>query len=232
MILKNSIATGATLTSRVAAIQIKLWHLFLRMKKIREDQKRLLQKKFKSPRTRLVRMAPAVYNCIDMIISMEHLSTAMADVRATSELREHFDEALLKQIGVAQSVSSKWIAVRNRLGGHLDIKVFEEMCERHGICGVLISQDPEADAAIYNMLLLEAAINFTREKSGIFDRELDCRNNFRQEWKAISDRITEDWNTVFETFAPIIEAIYEIGKQDKLLVSSPEDLAGMLKSQL
>ena len=230
--MTEDVPVGSTLTSRVAAIQIKLWHLYFRMKKIRDDQKRLHIKKFKSPRTRLVRMAPAVYNCIDMIISMEHLSTAMADVRATSEQREHFVEAQLKQIGVAQNVSSKWIAVRNKLGGHLDITVFEEMCERHGISGVLISQNPEADAAIYNMLLLESAINSTRKKSQIFDRELDCRNNLSQELKAISDKISEDWNAIFETFAPIIEAIYEIGKRDKLLVASSEELAGMLKSQV
>ena len=205
-----------TLTPRFAAIQLKMLHLQFRMKKIDEDQERLSKKKPKTNRDRIRMFLPAGYTCIDMLVSIEHVSQLIKDMFATQELRQHFDQATYSILNDTKRVAEKWRPVRNRLGGHIDIDVVQDLCLRHGFNGVFLSDDLECDVGVMNLLLLESAINTARGSSDIFERDLDMRSDLPGETKIVVDAINKDWNAIFEYFKPLMELMYRVGKEEKM----------------
>ena len=204
-----------TLTPRFAAIQLKMLHLQFRMKKIYEDQEQLSKKKPKTNRDRIRIFLPAGYTCIDMLVSIEHVSQLVKDMFATPELRQHFDRATYIILNDTKRVAEKWKPVRNRLGGHIDIDVVQDLCSRHGFNGVSLSEDLECDVGVMNLLLLESAVNFARASSDILGRDLNMRNDLSGETKILVDAINKDWNTIFEYFKPLMELMYRVGKEEK-----------------
>ncbi len=120
----------STVTARVAAIQVKMLHLQFRMKKIYQDQEALNKKlpSYKSNREIIKGMNNAVYNCIDMLVTMEYLFQLVADIFATPELRNHFNTDMYKILNKTKKITQKWKAVRNKLGGHIDIEIAEKFC--------------------------------------------------------------------------------------------------------
>ncbi|GAJ07230.1 unnamed protein product, partial [marine sediment metagenome] len=123
----------STLTTKVAAIQVKMLHLQYRMMKIYEDQSLLNQKKakFKSNREKIRGLTNSAYSLIDMLITMEHAYQLMKDFFAADELTQHFDKDVYSLLNNVKKISGKWKYVRNKLGGHIDFQVVEDMCNEH-----------------------------------------------------------------------------------------------------
>ena len=76
----------STLTSRFAAIQIKMWHIQLRMRQVYENQKNLNSKKYNTNRERIKGFGPAIYSVVDMLVTFEHLEVLMSDILGTKEI--------------------------------------------------------------------------------------------------------------------------------------------------
>lgn len=219
---------GATLTHRFAALQIKIWHLHFRMRQIYRNQEELNSRTFRSNRELIKGLAPSMFSLMDMLISLEHVDGLMADLLSTDEFREHLSTDQLKMIGRAKDVAARWKAVRNVIGGHLDIRVVEASCKKHGFFGALLSDDLETDMAMYNCLILESAINLARNKSDLFGRELDFYADFRGEMKLVIDKLNSDWNKVFSCFPDLLQIFYTLGKDEKQLATNPSEWRGIV----
>ncbi len=220
-----------TLTSRVAAIEVKMLHLQFRMKKIFEDQKLLnsQQSDLKGNRETIKGMNNAAYSFIDMLVTMENLYQLVNDIFATPEIRQRFNKDMYQLLNNTKKLTQKWKPVRNKLGGHIDIEIVEQFCEKHNYKGVFITDDLEADLGVLNMLMIESAVNSARNVSDIFERDLNLKQNgIPQEMKLLVDTINKDWNTAFGYFEPMMKFIYEIGKKEKLAKSHPDDLKGIV----
>lgn len=221
----------STLTHRVAAIQVKMFHLQFRMKKIYEDQKLLNSKlpKLKTQREVIKGMNNAVYSAIDMLITFEHMFQLVNDIFNTLEVKDRLDQSTKQLLGNVRKIAQKWKHVRNKLGGHIDIEIAEKICENHGYFGVFLSDDLEADIGVLNMLLIESAVNIARNKFDIFGRELDFKNNgIASEIKLFVETLNNDWNEVFSYFEPLMEFLYKIGKKEKMDCTDPKDRKGIL----
>jgi hypothetical protein len=223
--------TISTLTHRVAAIEVKMLHLQFRMKKIYEDQQKLNNEKinYQTPRDLIKGMNNAAYNCIDMLVTFEHIYQLINDIFGTPELKEKFTKEMFQLLGNIRKIAEKWKPVRNKLGGHIDIEVAEKFCKEHNYFGVFLSEDLEADTGMLNMLLIESAINIARDKSDIFGRDLNLKNNgIGKEIKLFVDKLNEDWNTIFSYFDPMMKFLYEHGKQEKKDCTNPKDWKGII----
>ena len=220
--------TSTTLTTRFAAIQLKMLHLQFRMKKIYQDQQALSEAQYKTNRDRIRGLLPAGYTFIDMLVSLEHAAGLVRDVFATPELRVHFDKDACEILNRTRKAADKWRPVRNCLGGHIDIDVIDELCERHGYRGVFLSNDLESDVAVLNMLLLEGAVNSVRSKSDIIGRDLDMRSHLASETETLVKAINNDWQTVFGYFKPLMELMYRVGKQEKMAATHPSQRTGIV----
>lgn len=223
----------STLTTKVAAIQTKMLHLQFRMKKIYEDQSLLNEKKasFKTNRETIRGLTNSAYSFIDMLITMEHAHQLMKDFFATQELTQHFDKNTYTLLNDVKKISEKWKYVRNKLGGHIDSQVVEEMCVNHNFKGVFLSDDLETDVGVLNMLLIESAINAARKSHDIFGRELEMKKKLPGEVEAIVTKLNEDWNAVFSYFKPLMELLYKAGKEEKILATSPEERKGLVRGE-
>ena len=129
-------STSTTLTTRFAAIQLKMLHLQFRMKKIHQDQQALSAAWHKTNRDMIRGLLPAAYTFIDMLVSLEHMAGLVRDIFATPELRNRFDRDTYEILNRTRKAAERWLPVRNCLGGHIDIKVIDELCRRHGYRGV------------------------------------------------------------------------------------------------
>ena len=111
--------------------------------KIYEDQNLINERKkqLKTNRDILRGINTTVYSSIDMLITMEHLYQLIQDIFSTRELRQYFDKKTYQVLNKTKEISKSWKFVRNKLGGHIDISVVEEFCEKHGYKGVFISDD-------------------------------------------------------------------------------------------
>ena len=221
-------SASTTLTTRFAAIQLKMLHLQFRMKKIYQDQKMLSEAQHKTNRDRIRGLLPASYTFIDMLVSLEHAAQLVRDIFATPELRVHFDRDTSKILNRTRKAAEKWRPVRNCLGGHIDINVIDELCRRHGYRGVFLSDDLECDVAVLNMLLLESAVNSVRSKSDIIGRDLDMKGNLAPETETLVEAINNDWQAVFGYFKPLMELMYRVGKQEKIAVTHPSQRTGIV----
>ncbi len=225
----KSEAKKSTLTAKVAAIQVKMLHLQYRMKKIFEDQALLNEKKFGSNREKIRGLTNSAYSLIDMLITMEHAHQLMKDFFATDELTQYFDKEVYKQLNIVKKTSEKWKYVRNKLGGHIDSQMVEDMCNEHNFKGVFLSEDLETDVGVLNMLLIESAVNASRNSNDIFGRKLEMKANLVGEAEILVNKLNEDWNTVFNNFYPLMELIYKAGKKEKISATIPEEREGLVR---
>ncbi len=215
----------STVTTRVAAAQFKILHIHFRALKIDEDQQRLHEQQFADNRDKVKKMRNAAYNCIDMMICMEHIVGAINDVLGTPELRVKMDREILKALNASKKAAEKWKPVRNRVGGHLCIDTFECFCAEHNYQGVFISDDIEADLGPLNMMAIGSAINGARKTCDIFKRDI----NIMTETKIVIDQLNEDWKTALSYFEPISQFMYDVGKKEKLAAANPDDVAGIVR---
>ena len=219
---------NSTLTHRFAAIQIKMWHLQFRMREIYKSQE-LLQKVERKPgKDSIKKLGPAIFSTLDMISAFEHLAALMADIFETEEIRSGLSSEQIQRVGQTKDRASRWIAVRNKLGGHIDVSIVEDMCKRHNYFGTLLSEDLKADMVIYQTLLLESAVNKAREKSDLFGRDLDFQKNFTGELALFVDKLNEDWSYCFGYFEPLIKQIYLLGKREKIKATSIAERKGII----
>jgi len=221
----------STLTAKVAAIQVKMLHLQYRMKKIFEDQALLNEKTFKSNREKIRGLINSAYSLIDMLITMEHAHQLMKDFFATDELTQYFDKDVYTLLNNVKKISEKWKYVRNKLGGHIDSRVVEDMCNEHNFKGVFLSKDLETDVGVLNMLLIESAVNAARKSHDIFGRNLEMKHNLAPEAEVLVNKLNEDWNTVFNYFEPLMKLIYKAGKEEKILATTPEQREGLVRGE-
>ena len=220
--------TETSLTYRFAAIQIKMWHIQFRMKKIHEDQKLINQKTFSTNRERIKGSMLSTYSVVDMLISFEHLENLMGNIFTTKAISTKLTPDDKKIIGKTKNITGRWNAVRNLLGGHLDLEIIIDTCKKHEFRGTLLSDDLETDIAVYNCLLLEGAINKARLKSDLFGRDLDFSKNLIGELKVVVDKLNTDWSEAFKYFEPIANRIYAIGKAEKISVTPLEERTGLV----
>ena len=96
----------STLTSRFAAIQIKMWHIQLRMRQVYENQKNLNSKKYNTNRERIKGFGPAIYSVVDMLVTFEHLEVLMSDILGTKEISEKLSDADRKLIGRTKDITA------------------------------------------------------------------------------------------------------------------------------
>ncbi len=220
----------STLTYRIAALQVKMLHIQLRMRKIYEDQKIINEKmnNFKSNRELIKGSNTTIYSSIDMIITMEHLHQLVSDIFATKEITQHFDKEMYKILNSTRDITKKWKYVRNKIGGHIDMDVAEDFCEKHNFKGVFISEDLETDLSAINMLLLESAINSARKSSDIFGRDLELKNNLAGEIGIFVNKLNSDWNTAFAYFKPLSKLMYSVGKKEKIAWAGPDNIEGII----
>ncbi len=206
-------------------------HLQFRMKKIYEDQKILNSKltNYKTPREIIKGMNNAIYSAIDMLIAFEHMFQLVNDIFNTPELKQRLDQGMIELLGNVRKIAQRWKHVRNKLGGHIDIEIAENFCEKHNYFGVFISNDLEADIGMLNMLLIENAVNTARTKSDIFGRDLDLKNNgVEPEMKLFVETLNNDWNAVFSYFEPLMKFLYKVGKKEKMECTDPKDWRGIV----
>ena len=221
----------STLTTKVAAIQVKMLHLQFRMKKIYEDQSMLNEKKVKCKTNReIIRgLTNSAYTLIDMLTTMEHAHQLMKDFLDTEELKKHFAKSTYEMLNNVKKISEKWKYVRNKLGGHIDSQVVEDMCKEHNFKGVFLSNDLETDVGVLNMLLIESAVNAARKSGDIFGRDLEMKQNLSGEAEVLVTKLNEDWNTVFSYFLPLMDLMYKAGKEEKISATSPEEWEGLVR---
>lgn len=220
----------STLTHRIAAIQVKMLHIQYRMKKIYEDQELLVKKSssYTNHKDIVIGLFNVVYNTLDMIITFEHLNQLFDDIFKTPELDTKSNKELRAILGKSKQAAARWIPVRNKLGGHIDIDVVEDFCKQHNYCGVFLSDNLEVDAGVLNILMLISAINAARDKSDIFGRDLDLKKNGATEVSLLVQELNKDWEVAFEYFLPTMKFLYDVGKKEKMLNTHPNDWKGIV----
>ncbi len=220
----------STLTHRIAAIQVKMLHIQYRMKKIFEDQQQLVEKSsnYKNHKDTVLGLFNAVYNTLDMLITFEHLNQLFDDIFKTPEIDIKSNKELRAILGKSKQAATRWIAVRNKLGGHIDIEVVEDFCKQHNYYGVFLSDNLEVDAGVLNMLMIISAVNTARDKSDIFGRDLDLKKNGPAEISLLVRELNKDWQVAFEYFLPMMQFLYQTGKKEKMLNTHPNDWKGIV----
>lgn len=221
---------NSTLTSRVSAIQIKMLHIQYKMVKIFEDQKLLNNlDDFKNSRDKVKGFKNSTYSFIEMISTFEYIEGLMNDILQTKEINHKLDHKLKKLLKKIRSRASKWKPMRHKIGGHIDIEVLENLCEKNGYRGVFISDDLESDAALLNLLYIQESFNTGRQKSNLLDEDIDFKKfGLENELEKVTNLINDDWNFVFQYFEPMMIALYKIGKKEKMENSDPKTWQGIM----
>ncbi|PCJ15142.1 MAG: hypothetical protein COB02_18290 [Candidatus Cloacimonadota bacterium] len=221
---------SSTLTNRVAAIQIKMLHIQYKMVKTFEDQKALNSlNEFKNDRDKVKGLKNSTYSFIEMISTFEYIEGLMNDILQTKEINYKLDHKLKKQLKKVKSRASKWKPMRHKIGGHIDIKVLEDLCKKNGYKGVFISDDLYSDATILNLLYIQESFNAGRQKSNLLDEDIDfTKFGLANEIEKLVKLINDDWDFVFQYFNPMMEALYKMGKQEKMENSDPKTWKGIM----
>jgi hypothetical protein len=199
------------------------------MEKIHNDQLELNSRRFESNRAKIRGLRSASHTFVDMLVTMEHAASAFRDVFSTPVLSKNLDEELRRKLSDAMQFAEKWNAVRNKLGGHIDIDIIQSACIEHKFKGVHLSNDLETDVSAFNAILLEAAFN----ESGCAEKELGRRISTRDrglapEINVMVSKLNDDWDRVFACFPPLLAKMYEIGKSEKEAVTLPIDRRGLI----
>jgi len=144
-------------------------HLQFRMRKIAEDQELIVEKtkNCKANKEIVIKGFNVIYKIIDMLITFEHLNQLFDDIFKTPELDTKSNKELRAILGKSKQAAVRWISVRNKLGGHIDIDVVENFCKQHNYCGVFLSDNLEVDAGILGILMIFSAVNAARSNSDI-----------------------------------------------------------------
>jgi len=224
MLMENT-----TLTSDTSAIQIKLMYLHFKSVKINDDMNRINSLKFKdkeSPEA-ISAKGEIAFNMIDVIALFEGYNTLVKDINAYPNFSKRLNKALANSLKEIRKRTEKWKHVRNKIGGHVDIESIKSFCETYNYRGVFLSDELEADFKGITMLqIIESAINSTLHKSKLLISKAKLTTQYGL--NIVVDKIMEDWKLCFDLNQPLMELLYEIGKEEKLNSTNPDDI-GIIK---
>lgn len=216
---------NGTLISEISAIQVKLLFLHFKSVKINEDIRRISSIPFSDPEgTDAIKKKGEIAYCVIEIIALfESYNSFVRNIYNYENIAKYLNRKLKTKLENIKISTAKWKHVRNKIGGHVDIKSIQEFCEIYNYKGVFISNDLEADfKGILLLQMIESAINSTLEKSKLFESKVILTEP-ADLTKTIA-KLNSDWKPCLDMFSDISELLYKIGKKDKLKVIRKEDI--------
>lgn len=218
-----------TIISEISAIQVKLLFLHFKSIKIIEDIRRTNSIAFSDSASHeaIKKRGEIAYSIIDIIALLESYNSFVSNIYNYKNIAKYLNSKLKSRLGNIQKSTAKWKHVRNKIGGHVDIKPILEFCDNYNYKGVFISNDLEADfKGILILQMIESAINSTLDKSKLFEGKIVLTN--QSDLAKLVGKINEDWKPCLDLFGTIFKLLYKIGKKDKLKVIRKENI-GIIK---
>jgi hypothetical protein len=215
--------------SEVSALQTKLMFLHFKSVKINDDIVRINSIEFPDPSTKesITKKGEIAFNMIDIIALFEGYWSFADNVFKYKNISAYLNSEVNSHLKEIRRRTEKWKHVRNKIGGHVDIKSVIEFCEKYNYKGVFISNELEADfKGVILLQMIESAVNTTLEKSHLFKSELNLTN--QKNLSLLIDKINEDWWLCIKTFQVVSSFLYKMGKKDKLKQITKEDI-GIIK---
>lgn len=218
-----------TLIPEISAIQVKLLFLHFKSLKINEDIRRIDSISFTNPESpeAIKKKGEIPFCLIDIIALFESYNSLVRNINNYENIDKYLNRKLRRKLENIRISTAKWKHVRNKIGGHVDIKSIMEFCNVYDYKGVFISNDLEVDfKGILILQMIESAINSTLDKSRLFNNKVVLTEN--SDLVKVVDKINEDWGPCLEIFDDVFKLLYKIGKKDKLKVISKGDI-GIIK---
>lgn len=218
-----------TLISEISAIQIKLLFLHFKSVKINDDINRISSILFSNPESpeAIAKRGELAYCIIDIIALFESYDSLVNNINNYESIAKYLTRKLRTKLKNIKISTTKWKHVRNKIGGHVDIKSIQTFCDINNYRGVFLSNHLEADfKGILILQMIESAINTTLSKSNLFDRNIILTEV--SDLKKVMDKINEDWQPCIDIFSDVSKLLYKIGKYDKLNAINIEDY-GIIK---
>ena len=218
-----------TVIPEVSAIQVKLMYVHFRSIKINDDIMRINSMEFSDPTKpdAIKKKGELAYCIIDIIALFENYNSLVRNIYNYENIEKHLNRKLKSKLEIIRKITADWKHVRNKIGGHVDIKLIREFCEENNYNGVFISNEFEADfKGILILQMIESAINSTLSKSLLFDSNLKLTEP--SDLGKLVSKIMEDWKPCVNLFKDVLEFLYKIGKKDKLKRINKEDI-GIIK---
>ena len=167
------------------------------------------------------------YCIIDIIALFENYNSLVRNIYNYKNIEKHLNRKLRSKLEIIRKLSADWKHVRNKIGGHVDIKPILEFCEENNYKGVFISNELEADfKGVLILQMIESAINSTLHKSQLFDSPLKLTEP--ADLGKLVSKIMQDWKPCIALFSDVSTLLYKIGKKDKLKLISKNDI-GIIK---
>jgi len=218
-----------TITTEVSGIQVKSLYLHFKTIKMNNSIERINSLRFENIATpeAISAKGEIIYDVIDAITLFENYHSLCDDVLKSPNLGPILTSGLSNYLKSARKKMSQWKHIRNELGGHLNLEIIENFCEKHNYKGVFISNHLEADfKGVLLKMMLESAINETLEKSKLFEGTIRLTNF--SDLEKFMDLFMSDWEVVLHLFTKLNEFIYQIGKKQKLEIITKADI-GIIK---
>jgi hypothetical protein len=218
-----------TVIPEVSAIQVKLMYVHFRSIKINDDIMRINSHEFSDPTKpdAIKKKGELAYCIIDIIALFENYNSLVRNIYNYENIEKHLNSNLKFKLENIRKITAEWKHVRNKIGGHVDIKLIREFCEENNYNGVFISNEIEADfKGVLILQMIESAINSTLFKSHLFDSNLKLTEPAGL--RKLVNKIMMDWKPCLALFNDVSEFLYSIGKKDKLKRINKEDI-GLIK---
>jgi len=209
--------TDNSISSEISAIQIKLQYLHYKSLKINEEISRIRSIEFQNPASPEAIKTKGEFSfcAIDIISLFEGYNSFASNVLNDKFISRKLKPNLKLQIEEIKDLTNKWKHVRNKIGGHLDIKVIKSFCDRYNYKGVFITDYLEADfKGVILLQMIESAINNTLGKSHLFENEINLISF--EGLEIFLSKINEDWKKCFQLYYALFTFLYEIGKEEKM----------------
>ena len=218
-----------TIITEISAIQVKILYLHFKSVKINEDIRRIDLIQFSDPKSpeAIKKRGEIAYSIIDIIALFESYNSFVKNINNYKNITKYLNKKLRTRLENIKTSTARWKHVRNKMGGHVDIKPIQEFCEIYNYKGVFISNNLEADfKGILILQMIESAINNTLDKSKLFDSQIILTE--QADLGRLISKINQDWKPCIDIFNDIFKLLYKIGKKDKLKLISKEDI-GLIK---
>ncbi|MBK7809148.1 MAG: hypothetical protein IPJ51_23110 [Saprospiraceae bacterium] len=210
-----------TITTEIAAIQVKSLYLHFKTVKINESILNTNKLKFANPASpeALAKKGELLFDVIDAITLFENYHSLCDDVLNSRLIGPKLTEKVSAYLKNLRKIMAQWKHVRNKLGGHLNIENITSICDKHNFKGVFISNFIEADfKAILLNMLVEESVNSSLNKSQLFEGEITLTNP--SDLGRFVTKFMENWNVALNLNSILLEFLYDIGKSEKLKVTN------------
>ena len=209
--------TDNSLSSDISAIQIKIQYLHYKSLKINEEISRIRSLQFPNPACPEAIQTKGEFSfcAIDIISLFESYNSLVRNVLNDKFIARNLRPDLKFQLEEIKHLTDSWKHVRNKIGGHLDIKVIKSFCDRYNYKGVFITDYLEADfKGVILLQMIESAINNTLNKSHLFEKEIILISF--EGLEIFLNKINEDWKKCFQLYYSLFSFLYEICKKEKM----------------